>query len=112
MLEAWKLLDLSSFEQRRFPEELCVSRNPKEQDVFESDQLFLCIVVDRRFKKSFRGVIAKPYLYKDLDFEDPSEGVMYGWVDTNGNIIDHFEKQIHLDDEVVIAWKKLDNSAD
>lgn len=84
-----------------FPAHLCTVQNPREPDVRDSpDECYhLVFVLDRRFNCDGHLRKMKPYTATDTDGT-----VFYGWVDADGNFADHGEKDLHDDDERVVAW--------
>jgi len=111
-----KLLDLLSdgFETETFPESECTLPNKREAGVMDGNAWYLCLWVDKRFSDEGGISVLKPYTSENLP-ECIAEGepkILFGWADKNGNTRDHFEKNIHDDYEVVIAWKRLESSVD
>jgi hypothetical protein len=96
---------LWSQEPTPFPEALCVTQNEQEPDVLDSDVWFLCACINKRFPHSLELRQLKPYTAKSIDTGE----VLYGWVDQFGNYIDHYERSIHLDDEVVVRWVRIES---
>ncbi len=95
---------LKDFETSRFPEELCTVKNKKEKGVFESKEEFICIVDDERFDDQIRVMILCPYIYKE------KHKVYYGWYSNawDSTFFSSKNNPIHtVDDEYVIAWRKL-----
>ena len=86
-----------------FPVHLCVVLDTREMDVTNSTDAdyHIVVLVDGRFPCQGYIVRAKPYTARDLD----NGGILYGWVDVDGNLYDHGEKDIHDDNAKVVAWK-------
>lgn len=93
------------FERVKFPEESCSIQNAREKDILDSVDVYLCIIVDKRWPTQCRLEHLHPYTAKDLD----SEKRLFGWVriDFDG-YVDHITNPIHFDDERVVAWKKVE----
>jgi hypothetical protein len=96
------------YETKVFPEDLCTIQNSREPDVFDSIQKFECVIhTDKWGTLAIRELF--PYIWKNNGIdEDITDPVCYGWVDKSGNLFDHFEKQIHLDDALVVGWRKIE----
>lgn len=96
------------FETEAFPQGDCVEQNPREAEVMDSATMYLCVVVDSRFRSECRVVPLRPYTCS-------TEGgtVLFGWVTLNGDqYVDHRERSIHDDHERVVAWKKIEVEPD
>lgn len=96
-----KHLNFSGFERKAFPEAECIEPDKRESGVYNATTNYVCYCIDERFKDQASVRILIPYVYKE------SKEVFYGWVDKDGNIFAHFEKEINQGDETVIAWKKI-----
>lgn len=111
-----KLLDLlaGGFETKVFPEGDCTVQNEREPEVLDSNAWFLCLTVDKDSSSYGRLSVLKPYTARNLPeaIEEGEPSILFGWVDRDGNIRDHFERNVHDDDELVVAWKRLDGPAD
>jgi hypothetical protein len=92
---------LDRFETEHFPTESCIVQDVREPEVLNSDKVFVCLIVDRRFDDIARLVLANPYIYK---------GSMLGWVATDGSeIFSHKDNSVNRnDDEIVIGWRETD----
>lgn len=93
------------FERNEFPASVCTVQNPREPEVMDAptEEVYLCVVVDRRWPTQCRLEHLRPYTAKDGD------EVLFGWlrIDFDG-YINHATKSIHLDNERVVAWKRVD----
>lgn len=96
----------NDFETVHFPVNSCNVRNPREPGVQDSLEVYLCVIVDKRFPDECRLEYLRPYIAEDPDEEDP---ILYGWASINSDRwVDHCTKSIHEDDARVVAWKKVD----
>lgn len=89
-----------------FPKDLCTIESKIEDGVFESDSYFLCLLVDVRspFVSTAEVRTLKPYICLETQF---GYGLLFGWVDSCGNVYDHQDHDIHNDRVRVVAWKAL-----
>jgi hypothetical protein len=87
-----------------FPESLCTKPNTKEPEVLESETVFLCLLVDSKCDDDAQLKVLRPYTWTGSIGKKPVQ-TLYGWVDSSGNIYDHFERSIHNDDLSVVAFK-------
>lgn len=92
--------------QEPFPEALCVTPNKREHFILDSDVWFLCACINKRFPHSMELRQLKPYTARSVDTHE----VLYGWVDLFGNYIDHCDRSIHDDDDVVVRWVQLEST--
>lgn len=91
------------FEKTDFPVKSCTKKNPREKGLMDSDDLFLCVVVDRRWPDECKLMHLRPYTAKD------GKKLLYGWAETNTDgYIDHYVNSIHGDDQRVVAWKRVE----
>lgn len=92
----------SSFETKKFPAESCIKPSPHEEGCMDSEEIYLCVIVDRHYPSQCRMEHLRPYTAKD------GRMTLYGWsrMDFDG-YIDHVTRSIHDDDERVVAWKKV-----
>lgn len=84
----------------KFPVNICTIQNQAEPNVFDSEQSFVLLVVDKNNKDRVELVLGKPYIWKDPEGTD----VLYGWTDSCGNILDNEVRSIHDDWEYVTAF--------
>lgn len=91
------------FERVKFPVESCTIPNVREKEIKDSTEVFLCIVVDKRWPTQCRLEHLRPYTAKD------GRKTLFGWsrIDFDG-FVDHITKPIHYDYERVTAWKKVE----
>jgi len=89
-----------------FPRISCTVPNANEAGIVDSEESFLCVVVDGRFPSDARVKILFPYTAQNFPGESPE--ILYGWVDEHGNLYDSAVRSINDDDEQVVAWKKVD----
>lgn len=96
------------YETKHFPSELCTIPDAREKGITNSEVVFECIVAFKDIPEFYRVQRCTPYLAKDLYGPDP-EHLLFGWTSTHfvNHWIDHFENNVHDDDEVVIAWRKV-----
>jgi len=99
------MLLFDNFETKQFPEELCTIENVHEPEVHDCNVPFVCVIVDERFSHQCRIEVLFPYTAKDLD----SDELLYGWTDGD-RWVDHKDKTIHLDNDRVVAWMKIDKA--
>ena len=86
-----------------FPAHLCKIPST-EKGVLDSsvDHYHLVLIVDNRFDCNGRIARMKPYTAEDPD----GGGLLYGWVDRDGNFDSHGECPVNeLDYAKVVAWK-------
>lgn len=88
------------WERKAFPVSLCTIQNPRESTVFDSEALYLCLLVDPKHPDSARLERLHPYICKE------GRKLFYGWTDGH-NVSDHFERSVHEDDMRVVAWRLL-----
>jgi hypothetical protein len=100
------------FEREKFPAESCVVKNPHEDGILDSLDLYLCLIVDQRWPNQCRLEYLRPYTAAPCEPEDEGK-LFYGWsrVDFDG-YVDHAEHSIHEDHERVRAWKKVETKID
>ena len=80
-------------------------RHEKEKNVYESDDPFMCLVIDRRFDNCWNLMILYPYICKE------SESITtFGWVDKNGDVFGNIENSTQLWDEFVVGFQKYSNN--
>jgi len=93
----------NDFETEKFPKESCTVPNAREKDVKDSVEVYLCVVVDKRWPTQCRLERLRPYTAKD------GRKTVFGWarVDFDG-WVDHVSTPIHYDFERVVAWKKVE----
>jgi len=89
------------FETERFPVDECSHPYPKEEGILYSKDLYVCVLLNKKWPKSLRIQILSPYTCKS------GKRLLYGWSDIDGNVYDHITKSIHGDGERVVAWKKV-----
>jgi len=108
-----EFIDLISnfYETVNFPKDVCKIKNPNEAGVFDSDVKFECVTFNKKYPGEHRILQCTPYAAKDNIKENESYGkILFGWASINfDSWIDHFENNIHDDDEVVIAWRRIDS---
>ena len=93
-----------SFENSKFPLDLCTKPNPREHSVLDSDVRFLCLIVDDRWPAQSRLKVLTPYTCPSV--EDGS--LLLGWSSvTNDGWVDHCTNSVHDDHERVVAWLRL-----
>jgi hypothetical protein len=92
---------LDRFETEHFPVESCIVQDAREPELFNSNKVFVCLIVDRRFDDIARLALANPYTYR---------GSMLGWAATDGSeIFSHKDNSVAInDDEVVIGGRETD----
>jgi hypothetical protein len=97
-------LVFNDFETMKFPEESCFIPNAHEPGVMDSADVYLCVVVDKRWPKQCRIEYLRPYTAKD------GQETLFGWaqIDFDG-YVDHVTMAIHRDRERVVAWKLVDS---
>lgn len=89
------------FERYTFPEWDCTIQNKREPEIFDSESIYLCVIVDDRFKH-FHVDCLRPYMCFGSDGTK-----YYGWAQVySDGWIDHCERSVHDDHERVVAWHK------
>lgn len=88
-----------------FPVLECVNKT-EEEGVYESQNYYLCLLIDRRFKGEFYVKILRPYIWKS------ENECSYAWLDRSGNFYDNYDNPIHMDDEVVVGFKSINYDED
>lgn len=81
-----------------FPVNDCINKN-KEENIYDGERYYLCLVIDARFPGYFEIMRLKPYIWKDKE----TKSISFGWTDEHGNIVDNLYKSIHIDDRCVIG---------
>lgn len=97
------------YETVNFPSGLCTIPDARENGVINSEVVFECVSAYKEDPCRYRVQRCTPYLAKDLYGPDP-EHLLFGWTSTHSAYntwIDHFENNVHDDDEVVIAWRRV-----
>lgn len=95
------------YETMHFPEDLCTIQNTRESDVFDSAQKFECVIYHKEWDQVWIKELS-PYIWKNNGIDSEiTEPICYGWVDQSGNLYDHFEKNIHDDDSIVVGWREI-----
>ena len=93
------------FETEKFPKESCTIQNAREKEVKDSPEgeVYLCVVVDKRFPNQCRLEHLRPYTAKN------GRKLLFGWaqIDFDG-FVDHITNSVHQDDQRVVAWKKVE----
>jgi hypothetical protein len=105
------------FETSGFPVDQCVAQDKREPEILNSNTLYLCVVVDHVLSDRLEVRVLSPYVCKleegHMDFEHSNNGNLFGWNTPNkDSYVDHFEHNIHDDDDVVVAWKRIDSAVD
>lgn len=92
------------FEKTFFPVGSCTKKNSREKFLMDSDDVFLCVVVDRRWPNECKLMYLRPYTAR----EGRGKPLLYGWtqIDFDG-WIDHCTNSIHADDVRVVAWQRV-----
>lgn len=94
----------SDFETVSFPKESCTIPHARETGVWDSHEVYLCAIVDKRWPTQLQFEHLRPYMALGLD----GETMMFGWArTTTDGYVDHVSTPIHGDDVRVIAWKKV-----
>lgn len=92
------------WETKKFPREVCTEKDKVDPTIIDSKTLHVCLVVDKRFGGRAELVTAFPYLYSTAD------ECLFGWVAScSGRTFSHMENSVHDDDQIVIAWKKVND---
>lgn len=86
--------------KENFPIKNCTKQNKREQDVFDSDTPYLCLVIDRRFSNEWNLIVLYPYICKESD-----TFVTFGWVDRNGNVFGNINNSTQLWEQFVVGFK-------
>jgi len=97
------------FETQRFPVDLCTIPNEREPEIRDSNVDFLCVILYKGWSQECNLKVLRPYTCPDVD--DPTT-LLYGWVDSCGEYVDHRDHDIHGDDDRVVAWKRVDTPVD
>lgn len=91
------------FETKIFPVESCTKKNLREGELMDSDDVFLCVIVDHRWPDECKLEHLHPYIVKD------GNQILYGWARIRfDGYVDHCINSIHEDDARVVAWKKVE----
>lgn len=92
------------FETEAFPVDSCTIQNKIESEVFDSDEVYLCVLASSRWPNECKVDHMRPYLCKE------GHSLSYGWVSIEtGRPVMHVTKPIWPDATRVIAWKKVDS---
>lgn len=93
----------ADFETQSFPVDACTIQNSRESEVFDSDELYLCVLVSNRWPNECKMEHMRPYIAKD------GHKMLYGWVsiETTRPIM-HVENPVWPDATRVVAWKKVE----
>lgn len=99
--------DLTSFETGAFPADRCTKPNAREPGLLDSDDRYLCLVVDPRWPSEARLVVCTPYTCPSLD----DGGLLFGWaLTTSDGWVDHAVRSVHDDREVAVAWRRVESA--
>lgn len=90
---------LAGFETQTFPSGSCTRQNAREPEVFDSEESYLCLVVDVRWPAEGHLRVLHPYTARDPETRE----LLFGWTDGQ-NYVDHIERSIHEDHARVYAW--------
>lgn len=83
-----------------FPEAECCEKDEREIEVCHSTTLYTILIYHKKFKE-YTITNAYPYIYTSAENSE----VLYGWLSAKlERCYDNFERQIHLDNEIVIGW--------
>ena len=100
--------DIFKAMQTKFPVEECTEKDEKEEAIYNSNNEYLCLILDKRFKNNMELRIMKPYIWVGDDTKQKEfKGLTgYAWIDKDGNYIDNFENPVHgyCWDEFVIGF--------
>ena len=87
--------------QENFPVWDCDKQDKNEQNVFCSENPYICLIVDKDFKHSWSIRVLYPYICKEHETR-----ITYGWFDEYGNVFCNIENSTLLRDEFVIGFKE------
>lgn len=69
-----------------FPVNECTIKS-SEKNIYEGENQYLCMIIDKRFTNNVEIRIMKPYIWKDKKEE------LYGWFDKDNNYVDNWIKK-------------------
>lgn len=94
----------TDFETSSFPADSCTIQNSREPDVFESDEVYVCLV---RRDEECRLEHMRPCMAKE------GHKLAFGWLSVeSGRPPMPQDTQIWVDSSQVVAWKKEVNRVD
>lgn len=99
-----------------FPINECIVKDEKEKGIYYGKDEYLCLIIDKRFKKEATLKIMKPYVWigKESGQKGLEDDTGNAWIDSSGNYIDHYFNPVHgsCDDWFVIGFTKYEGSQD
>lgn len=88
-----------------FPKDECVIQSAAEKTVYESNKVYLVVLIDVRFPCEKKITYARPYVYVD----EESGRTLYGWSDLNSSMIfGNIENSCYLYNEFVVGFMRVD----
>lgn len=107
-------IDILKNMQTKFPVEKCTEKDKKEKGIYNSNNKYLCLILDKRFTEDMTLKIMNPYIWiGDESKHKEFKGLTgWGWSNINkSNHIDNFENPVHgyIWDEFVVGFVPYDN---
>ncbi len=107
--------DIYSKLQHKFPVEECIIKT-KEHGIYDGQNFYLCMIIDKRFKDEVQIKKLKPYIWigdESIYSDQFQEQYGWGWTTESGNYyVDNFENPIHEEYEVCIGFMPYENEND
>lgn len=112
-------LDVLKHMNTKFPIEECTLQDEDDCAVYESNEKYLCLIVDKRFDNELILKVMKPYIWVGKDSSDKQlkkdykDFIGYGWIDViNSYFVDNFENPIKEYGDYVIGFVKYEDEND
>ena len=87
---------------RDFPHKECVHLDEREDNIYNGENWYCCMMINRRDLESVEFKMLKPYVYK----AGTERG--YAWVDKWNNYYDNVHKPVHGDNENEYVYGYMD----
>jgi len=104
--------------ETKFPINECTNKYNQDA-IYEGNNYYLCMIIDKRFKDEITLKILKPYIWvgnesKDIRLrKDFKDYVGCAWISKNNKYyVDNFENPVHDEDEIVIGFVRYKNISD
>ena len=92
--------------EENFPKNECNVPSESEDSVFDSENTYMVLYIDTRFKNEKCITYAKPYIWKD-----EKGNFSFGWASTGSSqIFGNVENSCHFYNEFVIGFVKVNDN--
>jgi len=98
--------------ETKFPLNECINKT-NEDAIYEGNDFYICMIIDKRFKDEVILKILKPYIWVGNESKDFNDYVGYAWISKNNKYyVDNFENPVHGEDEIVIGFVRYKDISD